>query len=203
MVVLCGLMSWVVRQVWVQTMYSVVKGLVRLLRKRIVLAIIFSLSFTYCLVSLLSHKSGTGGAMDGTVEDYETNVDIDHLQHMIRQSQHLSQTFIKHNESLDLNGNADKELSAGHLDVNSDDSKGVVIGGNGGTNGGIGGDVKCRNSIQGKVLIADDRGMVCHRKDVLLSGCCDEHSVNSRLYSCETCQVCNGLQTCIMYSLID
>ncbi|CAG2100867.1 unnamed protein product [Medioppia subpectinata] len=160
------------------TGYNVLKTVVRLLRKRIVLAIIFSLSFTYCLVSLLSQKSTTSAisAIDGTLEDYETDVDIDRLQHIIRQSQHLSHHLIPSdkNDSMDLNGNDNRVNSEEH--VIKDMSRGV------------GSDMKCRNSIQGKVLIADDRGMLCHRKDVLLSGCCDENSVNTKLYSCETCQ---------------
>ncbi|RWS24904.1 UPF0454 protein C12orf49-like protein [Leptotrombidium deliense] len=45
----------------------------------------------------------------------------------------------------------------------------------------------CRNSVQGKVLIADDKGYVCHRKDLTLGGCCDTKQTTTKLYSCETC----------------
>ena len=157
--------------------YKVLKLFLRLLRKRIVLALIFTLSFTYCLVSLVRQKSNSK-SISGTLEDYETNVDIDHLQHIIRQSHRLNENFLKDNNSLDLDINSKNlNLKTDIKDLSNDKS--------------IGSELKCRNSIQGKVLIADDRGYVCHRKDVLLSGCCDPNSANTRLYSCETCQVCH------------
>lgn len=46
----------------------------------------------------------------------------------------------------------------------------------------------CRNSIQGKSIIADDRGYLCKRSDVLASGCCKIDSPTSKRYSCETCK---------------
>lgn len=42
----------------------------------------------------------------------------------------------------------------------------------------------CRNSVQGKVLIADDKGYLCSRRDLQANGCC---SATSKQYSCETC----------------
>jgi len=134
---------------------QIFKLIVRLLRKRIVLALIFTLSLTYCLLSLIRTTSHSNiNSIDGNLYDYETNVDIDQFN-IIKK---LNQTK--------------------HLDLSKDLS-----------NDKIGSGLKCRNSIQGKVLIADDRGFVCHRKDVLLTGCCDENNVQTRLYSCDTCQV--------------
>ncbi|CAH0563341.1 unnamed protein product [Brassicogethes aeneus] len=49
-------------------------------------------------------------------------------------------------------------------------------------------EVYCRNSIQGKVLIVDDRGFVCPRQEVLLNGCCNDVSNTVNQYSCETCK---------------
>ncbi|CAH1233845.1 C12orf49 [Branchiostoma lanceolatum] len=34
-------------------------------------------------------------------------------------------------------------------------------------------DPNCRNSVQGKEVIADERGFVCDREDILVGGCCD------------------------------
>lgn len=153
---------------------------VRLLRKRIVLAIIFTLSFTYCLVSLVRQKSVVNN-VSGTLEDYETNVDIEHLQHMIRQSHRLNHEDNHSIGSLDLSPH---RLSDANPDNNNNKVKKNAI-----NDKSVASESKCRNSIQGKVLIADDRGFVCPRKDVLLSGCCDPNSINTKLYSCETCQV--------------
>lgn len=45
---------------------------------------------------------------------------------------------------------------------------------------------KCRNSIQGKMLIVDDEGYVCQRNNLLANGCCkiNEKSIQ---YDCDTC----------------
>ncbi|CAL4144055.1 unnamed protein product [Meganyctiphanes norvegica] len=45
----------------------------------------------------------------------------------------------------------------------------------------------CRNSVQGKVLLADDQGYVCHRVDRLGSGCCNRDVETTRRYACDTC----------------
>ncbi|XP_018564091.1 UPF0454 protein C12orf49 homolog [Anoplophora glabripennis] len=49
-------------------------------------------------------------------------------------------------------------------------------------------DTNCRNSVQGKVLIVDDRGYICPRSEVLLNGCCNDDSSTAMQYSCETCK---------------
>lgn len=56
--------------------------------------------------------------------------------------------------------------------------------------------VNCRNSVQGKVLIVDDRGFVCQRSDLQSTGCCDFDATNNKLYSCETC---NSSGCCTIY----
>lgn len=58
----------------------------------------------------------------------------------------------------------------------------------------------CRNSVQGKVLITDDRGYVCLRGNVLPSGCCDANSLRTRRYCCDTCRAggcCTIYEHCI------
>lgn len=54
----------------------------------------------------------------------------------------------------------------------------------------------CRNSVQGKSLIVDDRGYVCHRPDIQWSGCCNSDAVGTKRYSCETC---NTNRCCMIY----
>ena len=45
----------------------------------------------------------------------------------------------------------------------------------------------CRNSVQGKLLISDDQGYVCYRKDLTNSGCCNPEAASSRRHACDTC----------------
>ncbi|XP_050690033.1 SREBP regulating gene protein-like [Eriocheir sinensis] len=55
-------------------------------------------------------------------------------------------------------------------------------------NGSLGAKVTtCRNSVQGKVLLADDQGYVCHRVDRLSTGCCNVAVESTRRYACDTC----------------
>lgn len=58
---------------------------------------------------------------------------------------------------------------------------------------------RCRNSIQGKLLIVDDEGYVCSRSKLLTNGCCklDEQSVQ---YNCDTCNedgCCSDYERCV------
>ena len=60
--------------------------------------------------------------------------------------------------------------------------------------------VTCRNSVQGKVLIVDDRGYVCSRSDLLSSGCCNTGSDNTKKFACDTCKdngCCSIYEYCI------
>ena len=45
----------------------------------------------------------------------------------------------------------------------------------------------CRNSVQGRETIADDRGYVCDRSDLLASGCCDANSSTVGRFLCTSC----------------
>ncbi|XP_069070614.1 SREBP regulating gene protein [Pleurodeles waltl] len=46
---------------------------------------------------------------------------------------------------------------------------------------------QCRNSVQGKLLITDDMGYVCERKELLANGCCNINVPSSQLHSCKSC----------------
>lgn len=54
----------------------------------------------------------------------------------------------------------------------------------------------CRNSVQGKFLIVDERGFVCDRKDLLKTGCCKIEAENTKLYHCGDC---NEQLCCVMF----
>lgn len=118
---------------------------VRVLKKRVVLGIIFAVSFVYCFLSI--------------VRESDQVVEAD-VKPIVRPD--LS--FRWHSPTDNTN--------------NSNRS------------------VACRNSIQGKVLITDDKGYVCFRSNVLPTGCCDVAVVSTQQYSCETCQN-NGC--CMIY----
>ncbi|XP_038209909.1 SREBP regulating gene protein [Zerene cesonia] len=57
-------------------------------------------------------------------------------------------------------------------------------------------DVECRNSVQGRALIVDDRGYVCQRNDVGKNGCCIADAEETSRYSCTSC---NANHCCIVY----
>ncbi|XP_018926221.1 SREBP regulating gene protein [Cyprinus carpio] len=50
---------------------------------------------------------------------------------------------------------------------------------------------QCRNSIQGKILLTDELGYVCERKDLLVNGCCNVNAPSSSQYVCKSC-LANG-----------
>ncbi|CAH2048573.1 unnamed protein product, partial [Iphiclides podalirius] len=54
----------------------------------------------------------------------------------------------------------------------------------------------CRNSVQGKAIIVDDKGYVCQRKDMMKNGCCNPDAESTSRYSCESCKQNN---CCIEY----
>ncbi|GAB6026488.1 hypothetical protein CHUAL_012913 [Chamberlinius hualienensis] len=60
--------------------------------------------------------------------------------------------------------------------------------------------LNCRNSVQGKIIIADDRGYLCRREEILLSGCCNIESQSTKRYTCEYCKsnhCCGIYEYCI------
>ncbi|XP_054895232.1 SREBP regulating gene protein [Poeciliopsis prolifica] len=50
---------------------------------------------------------------------------------------------------------------------------------------------QCRNSIQGKILLTDELGYVCERKDLLVNGCCNVNAPSTRQKICKSC-LANG-----------
>ncbi|KAH8266993.1 hypothetical protein KR026_001270, partial [Drosophila bipectinata] len=50
-------------------------------------------------------------------------------------------------------------------------------------------EARCRNSVQGRQLLADERGFVCRREELLPSGCCNPELPGIGYYSCLSCNV--------------
>lgn len=118
-------------------------ALVRFIRRRLVLGIIFASSLTYCIVSFL--KEGSSRNMIYQDMSFE-------------KKPFVWRTLQEHNDTND--------------------------------------NFKCRNSVQGKQLLVDDRGYVCQRMDVLKNGCCDPEADFTDRYSCESCSNNN---CCVIY----
>ncbi|XP_064459461.1 SREBP regulating gene protein-like [Ornithodoros turicata] len=112
------------------------KMLFRLLKKRAVLGVIFTLSFLY-FISFLVNEGGL---------DVDGNDDVSGLSIPVK-------SFEWHKEEKNHSGS-----------LNS-----------------------CRNSVQGKALVADDRGYVCQRLEVEPSGCCRMEASSTKRYVCDTC----------------
>ncbi|XP_041979223.1 SREBP regulating gene protein [Aricia agestis] len=117
-------------------------ALLRFLRRRLVLGIIFASSLTYCIVSFLREGNTRNMAyQDITVE----------------RKPFVWRTLQEHNETADFS---------------------------------------CRNSMQGKSLIVDDRGYICPRTEITRNGCCNTDAETTSRYSCETCR---NTGCCVIY----
>lgn len=46
---------------------------------------------------------------------------------------------------------------------------------------------KCRNSVQGRSIIADQNGYTCDRFDLQPNGCCKVTAPSTKRYTCESC----------------
>ncbi|XP_017013814.2 SREBP regulating gene protein [Drosophila takahashii] len=60
---------------------------------------------------------------------------------------------------------------------------------------------RCRNSVQGHRLLADERGFVCRREELLATGCCNPELPGIGYYSCRTCNAsshcCGVYEYCV------
>ncbi|CAG0892750.1 unnamed protein product [Darwinula stevensoni] len=141
----------------------------RILRKHVVLALIFSFSLTYFLLSVYSHKEVPEAMSDSDVVPHWRNGD---------------EILWKLDEAPENGTDAGAEKER----------------------------LTCRNSVQGRTIIADDRGTLvsrqvsepcdrlvlprvfllprgytCARHEVLPSGCCNAELATTRRYVCESC----------------
>lgn len=88
----------------------------------------------------------------------------------------LSQPFSWHESGDD---ESEAEAAAGEAETDGGGNKTAVP-------------ATCRNSVQGKILIADDKGFICHRQDVMATGCCNPNSTTAVRYACGECQEVTG-----------
>ncbi|KAI1282031.1 hypothetical protein HDE_13036 [Halotydeus destructor] len=148
------------------------RPLARLLRKKIFLAIVFALSFGYCTISLLRDSGGRSRTLVGSSLDVEYDGEGMEPFRMFGFRRGLGSTKEKTVELIENHNH----ILVDTLKPNEGDANEIST------------DVKnCRNSVQGKALIADDQGYVCSRKDLAPSGCCTQGAASSRMYNCDTC----------------
>ncbi|XP_036143859.1 SREBP regulating gene protein [Monomorium pharaonis] len=170
-------------------------SLIRLLRRRLVLGLIFALSLTYCAFSLF--RNAKKGSLN-----LDSDVDVDPI--MINDN----------NEDLIPDDNMLEELRVSDksplwqmeiLDRAANDNIGNMDGSN--LNESDVSTQSCRNSVQGKGLIVDDHGVVCSRHEVLSNGCCTveqrQSQKNEELLSMKrerySCKTCNPQGCCTIY----
>lgn len=168
-------------------------SLIRLIRRRVVLGLIFALSLTYCALSLLRNEKKASLNLDNDFDDMDpmmlndNNEDLMPDDNMLPEELRISS---KPSWQMEIPDRAD---NTGNMDVIN------FLNEN---------NASCRNSIQGKGLIVDERGIVCSRHEVLSNGCCvteqkqtsknEETSsmIKRERYSCKTC---NSRGCCTIY----
>ncbi|XP_018405827.1 PREDICTED: UPF0454 protein C12orf49 homolog [Cyphomyrmex costatus] len=170
-------------------------SLIRLLRRRLVLGLIFALSLTYCAFSLLRNEKKVLPNLDNNFDMdpmmiNDNNEDMVPDDNMLEELRASDKSPLWQMEILDqAAGDNAENIDASNL--NESDAY----------------NQSCRNSVQGKGLIVDDHGVVCSRHEVLLNGCCvieqkqslknEELSMTRReRYSCKTC---NPQGCCTIY----
>ncbi|XP_012285810.1 UPF0454 protein C12orf49 homolog [Orussus abietinus] len=167
-------------------------GLVRLLRRRLVLGLIFAVSLTYCAFSLFQHER----------KDVFLDTDLD--DNVLMNDDDVVAADDGDEESFQSSG---KPFLWQMQALNAEENIGSIDAGNPPSSNDSDSFVRtCRNSIQGKALIVDERGMVCARQEVLPSGCCSDQKetidpnsglpITRERYSCETC---NEQGCCAVY----
>ncbi|KYQ46759.1 UPF0454 protein C12orf49 like protein [Trachymyrmex zeteki] len=169
-------------------------SLIRLLRRRLVLGLIFALSLTYCAFSLLRNEKAEKG-----LPNLDNNFDMDPM--MINEDMIPDDNLLEDLRASDKSPLWQIEI----LDQVAGDNAGNIDASN--LNESDAYNQSCRNSIQGRGLIVDDHGVVCSRHEVQSNGCCaieqkqsqknEESFMTTReKYSCKTC---NPQGCCTIY----
>ncbi|KAL6255049.1 hypothetical protein P5V15_013382 [Pogonomyrmex californicus] len=172
-------------------------SLIRLLRRRVVLGLIFALSLTYCAFSLLRNDKKGSPYLDNDIDMMDPMMINDNNEDLMADDNTLLEGLKASDKSLlwpiEVFDQAAND-NAGNMDMSNLNDSDVSA-------------ESCRNSIQGKGLIVDDRGIVCSRHDLLSNGCCiveerqiskneKTSTVKKERYSCKTC---NPQGCCTIY----
>ncbi|XP_001602536.2 UPF0454 protein C12orf49 homolog [Nasonia vitripennis] len=168
---------------------SIWTSIFRYFRRRLLFGLIFALLFIYCVLSLFRNEKK--GLTFGNDFDDMDNMIIGENSDDIFNDEDGDEEIVKspgkpllwQMEVMNDVGNANS-VEFANIDSygeNETSSK------------------PCRNSVQGKLLIVDEKGYVCSRHEVLSNGCCsleasDQRTISSSVpsskktrYSCKTC----------------
>ncbi|XP_015782227.1 UPF0454 protein C12orf49 homolog [Tetranychus urticae] len=154
-----------------------IKPMLRLLRRKSVLFFILLSSFTYSMVMLLRKPVNR---MHFDEDSDDALVDIDRVKSRLI-------SFRRNMYKVEINDGSGTQSAPNinfinEIDIHRDESQMTES-----TNLNVKKTETCRNSVQGKVLIADDKGYICARHDLTSGGCCPTSNPTTKRYSCETC----------------
>lgn len=158
-----------------------------------VIIIIIYLTIMIFLLSPSKNKNTISDYLTTIVNEQEASVDNEmnddgfsslRRQHRLKESNSNLEDDVQINQpslSIDLKSNNQSSKSsitkAKHLAISNGDKSMIISG------------IKCRNSMQGKLLITDDRGRVCQRQHININGCCNDQHFETKKFVCDTCQV--------------
>ncbi|KMQ89964.1 hypothetical protein RF55_10336 [Lasius niger] len=170
-------------------------SLIRLIRRRVVLLLILILSLTYCAFSLLRSERKDSLSLNSNVDNMDqpmmlNNEDPMPDDNMLPEEQRVSSEPLLWQVEI-----ADRADNTGNMDiVNLNENNASTQ--------------PCRNSVQGKGLIVDERGIVCSRHEVLSNGCCtteqkqaskNEETLSMTKKERYSCKMCNSRGCCTIY----
>ncbi|XP_022672280.1 UPF0454 protein C12orf49 homolog [Varroa jacobsoni] len=146
-------------------------GVMRLLRRRTVLGFIFCASLLYCVVTVLR---------DQNEADRVNQFGSDHEANSGKTGGAVPLPAL----SFRWNSNT----SVGDINVatqNQEQNRNSIS--------------ACKNTLQGAVWVADDRGFVCNRSLLLSNGCCDNFNGLLERYPCWSCTsgCCSSYEICV------
>ncbi|XP_066589173.1 SREBP regulating gene protein [Prorops nasuta] len=169
-------------------------SILRLLRRRAVLGLILGLSIIYCGFSLFHNESKSFNP-DNDSDDMDGIMLNDNNDDLINDNDSPAENLRSSAKSWQLDNN--------NAEINDNELNADVI-----LNGTSISSNFCRNSIQGKVLIVDEHGMVCARQNVLPNGCCNteigqalkaDDSASLTIQERYSCKTCNAQGCCAVY----
>lgn len=141
------------------------------LRKRRVLLVIFLCSFTYFVIT--TYKQLKRRVVEEEEEIHKLKID-EILRNDQLESDHLIPDLPE----------AAQSIHRSLLELNTT----------------VGKVYKCRNSVQGRSLVADINGYVCDRFDLETNGCCRVNAPSTKRYTCDSCSnsgCCSQYEGCV------
>ncbi|XP_029670036.1 UPF0454 protein C12orf49 homolog [Formica exsecta] len=171
-------------------------SLIRLIRRRVVLGLIFALSLTYCAFSLLRNEKKDSLSLDSDLGHMDPIMLNDNNEDLMPDDNMLPEELSVSSKPLlwqmEIPDRADNTGNMDMVNLNENNAS----------------TQPCRNSVQGKGLIVDERGIVCSRHEVLPNGCCtmelkqaskNEETLSMAKKERYSCKTCNSRGCCTIY----